>query len=130
MSNILKKIVVVAIVIVGVLLLVTVVPWGLKEFNRTKELNEARDALKGSVQFFCEGTSPTGFGVTIKKEDDGQYHLIVASKPPQSNIIVTKTATASGDRYEASDIVITDELNNLHVSYRGEELTSCNKHLP
>ena len=82
-----------------------------------------------SVGYNCGMGSGIGQfgGFMIETRDDGLMHFRIPSKPPQTDIIVTKTPVSYGYEYKGDGVTMTEVASNVVVNYFGKTLLDCHK---
>ncbi len=85
------------------------------------------------ILYLCNDKSyPTGqLSFYIELQNDGHHHLIIASKPPQTDIVVTKTELGLFNyEYQGNGVDIKDSTSSLQVNFDGKLIENCHKSYP
>ena len=71
------------------------------------------------------------FGYTLETHTDGTIHFRIPSKPPQTDIVVTKAQIAGNNfEYVGDGVDVKDSTNTLWVNLDGKTFQNCKKVYP
>ncbi len=79
-----------------------------------------------ATYYSCDGDGLGGqTGFTVDKGRDGQFHVTIPSKPPQTDLIVNRNFISGGSEYHGNGIYIKDSENGLQINFNGKALQNC-----